>query len=209
MFLGLRELPYSAGVGVGGDAVVGELSCHPHRALPSGALADKFHEPRLLLVTHGEGFSGGVVAVFLHKLVHDSNGLPGRSRTLQRKVHEGEVVKPAVRVPELLPAVPSGFNDGDLLLVHEAHHPIGVLHLRDVVDLGVRSPALPDGNHLPGLMAPRTREAQRCGKPEAVAVVSAYHAAVHRSFLAHNEVGAGVGIRLEQDCGRNHCGQKG
>ena len=81
-------------------------------------------------------------------------------------------------------------------MVHEAHYIVGVVHLVDVLSFVHRPPSA-DGNLLLGGVLPRGRKEEGAGKTEAVAVVRTDDATVGRSFLADNEVGAGLGLQAD------------
>ena len=187
----LRELADAAGVGVGGDAVVGDAESYPYCTLSTLSLADDLHNPGLILVAHRERFAGGAVAVFLNQIVHHHDGFAGCCRTLQGDVHQGEIIEPALFVAEFLAAVPGGLHDGYLFLVHQTYHRIGVLCLRNIVGFGVGAPAT-QGNHFVLGVAARRGITQSPGKAEAVAVIGAYHAPVGGSLLSYYQVGAGI-----------------
>ena len=79
----LRELPDSAQVGMGADAVVGDAQGHPNGTFAAWALADDFHNPSLVGVTNGDGFAAAVVAVFFNEFGHALDGFAGSGRALQ------------------------------------------------------------------------------------------------------------------------------
>ena len=201
-FARLWELADAAGVGVGGNAIVRHAAGHPYGPFAAGALADDFHDPGLLLVADGEGFPGRAIPILPDQLVHDSDGLPGRGRTLQGQMHQREVVQVALRVHEFLPPVPGRLDDAQLLLVHLADDGVGIGRLRDVVKR-MGAPA-PDRDHFPGGMGAGPRIGQGRGIAESVTVVGADHASVHGSLFAHDQVGASLrrGREREQECGR-------
>ena len=99
-------------------------------------------------------------------------------------------------VLQLQAAVEGALHDGHLPFVHEAHYIVGVVHLVDVLSFVDWAPPV-DGNLLLGGVLPRGREEEGTGEAEAVAVVRTDDATVGRSFLADNEVGAGLGLQAE------------
>jgi len=182
------EAPDARGVGIGRDVALGDSPGDPHRTLAARAGAQHLHQPHLLGVCDGEGLAGGTVAVLCHQGGHHPDGLAGGAGALQRQLHEVPVVEQAVGVLQLLPAGGGGLRDGELVLVHQPHHGVGVGHLwddsthfaRPVLDLQVR----------PGLVV-RRPPAPEVGVEAAVAGVGDHHRAVRRRALRDQDVGAG------------------
>ena len=188
-------MPDAAGIGIGADGIVGDAHRHPHSPFAAGSLADQFHDPGLLLVADGKGFARGIVAVLLHEGVHHRNGFPRRRAPLQRQVHQREIVQVSFRIPQLLTAVPGRFHDGHLLFVHQAHHAVGVARFLGDEPFGRDRRPRPRPGHVDpftGRVEARGNIGQRRSETEAVAVVSAHNAPIGGSFLAHDQVGAGL-----------------
>ena len=193
-FLLLRELPNTAQVGVGGDAVVGDAQGHPYGAFASGTFAHHLHDPRLVGVADGDALAGGVVAVAFHQFGHAADGLAGRRGALKGQAHEAEVVEQAVGVLQFQASVKGALYDGHLPFVHESHHVISIFHLFDKLVVVRGTPAV-DGYLLAGGVAPGGGVEEGAREAEAVAVVGADDAPVGGGFLAHNQVGAGLGLK--------------
>ncbi len=132
--------------------------------------------------------------------MHHLDGFPGRRAALQGQVHQGEIVQGALGAGQFVPAAPGGFHDGDLQFVHQAHDPVGVVRLGDVMDGGLGTPAA-DGEHLARRVLSGRMPGKRLGEAEAVTVVGAHHTSVHGGQLAHDEVRAG-------ETGHRHEGQE-
>jgi hypothetical protein len=73
----LRERADPRVVGVGGDVAIGHLQGDPDRAFTSLALANHLHQPDLVGIGDGEGFTGGGVAVLGDERGHNGDGLAG------------------------------------------------------------------------------------------------------------------------------------
>ena len=161
----------------------------PYGALAVGPFAYDFHNPRFVGVAHGDALATAVVAILLDEGGHAADGLAGGGGALQRQPHEAEIVEQPVVVDQFKAAVEGGLDNGDLLLVHQSHHIVGVVHLCHIPAGMCGTPAV-DGYLFARGMAPCGTVEERAGEPEAVAVVAAHHAAVGRGLLAHNQVGA-------------------
>ena len=198
----LGELADTAGIGIGGNAVVRKAHGNPNGTLVIGTLADELHDPGLVLVAYGEGLAGVAVSIFLDKVMHNLDGLPGGSCALQSKVHELEVAKPALLVVQLLAAVPGCFYYSYLILVHKTGHIVGIFCLRNIIDCSIGAPSAAYCHHLARSMTARSRVVKICCKAKAVAVVSADDAAVYGSLLTHDKIGTSIGINAS--CKQEH-----
>ena len=143
---------------MGADGAVRNAEGHPHdtlvrihAVLDAGSLADKFHDPGLVLVGDGEGLAFGGVTVFVRQVHDDGNGFPGRRSALQGDVDEGAVVDAAAAVHQFLTAAPGGLRDNDLLFVHIAHSLPGMGHLFNLSEILSAVPVidLEQGTRLP------------------------------------------------------------
>ena len=190
---GLREGADAAVVGVGRDAVVGDAHRHPDSAFPAGAFPDEIHHPGLFLIADREGFSALEVAVLIGQPSHLQDGVPGRCTALQSQLHQVVVAQDAFGVHQFFPASEGGFQDGELVLVHIAHHTIGIGDLVYVATHLSPVPEMADSNLLAGLMGSRGRACKPAGMAESVAVIGADDRTVGRCLLSHNHVGAGLG----------------
>ena len=199
--LHLRELLDATGVGIGADAVVRHAERNPYHALATFALANKLHDPGLLLVTNHEILAGLAVTVLLGQLVNHGNGLAGRFAALQGQFHKVIITQPAFRIAEFVPSAPGGFHNGNLVFVHEARHIVGVGSLgNEVFATAHGAEEAPDGYHFPFRMGSGSIMGQGGYKAEAVGIVRADDASVHGSLLSNNEVGACIR--------RKHAGEK-
>ena len=148
----LRELPDTAQIGMGADAVVGDAQGNPDGSFPPLPFADDLHNPRLVGVANGDALATAVVTVLLHQLGHALDGLAGVGGALQGEPHQREVVEQPLAVLEFQPSVEGGLHDGQLLLVHQADHVVSVLDLLHELPFVRGSPPV-DGDLLAGGMA--------------------------------------------------------
>ena len=187
------DLAYAGLVGVAGDGLVGDADGDPDGAL-LGALADHLHDPDLVGVGDGEALAGGGVAVLVHQVGHDVDGLAGGPGALQGDVDERAVVDdaPAGGVDELGQAAPGGLGDDELVLVHVAHHIISMCHFGDLAHVLAGIP-VDDLAHGAGLVVGGGLVVEGAVEGVRVGGVGDHGGAVLGGLLAGYEVGAGVG----------------
>ena len=113
------------------DTVVGHAGSNPYGTLAPGSLADKVHYPHFVGVANREGLTAGGIAVFGYEGGHAVNRLAGSLAALQRDVDKAAVVY-SDGVFQLVATAPCSLANGELVLVHIAHHSVGVRHLRDL-----------------------------------------------------------------------------
>ena len=89
----------------------------PYTANLVGAFAEDFKVPYFLRVGNGQTFARIAVAVFLHQLTHEQNGIAGRGAALQ--CHAGQFFnhEHSFRVPQSIPSADGRFSHGQLLLI--------------------------------------------------------------------------------------------
>ena len=111
------NLGYSRLIGVSADMSVGNAFGHPNGSfvqilslfVVTGSFGHDFHYPGLVGIGNGKRFSGRRVAVFLHQLINDGNGLAGGFGPLQSHKHQGAVIHNGCRIRKFRPASESGF----------------------------------------------------------------------------------------------------
>ena len=62
-------------VGMSRDTIIGHADSHPYGTAHTGSLANHLHNPYLVGVGNGEGFSTTVIAIFLHQFRHHLDSL--------------------------------------------------------------------------------------------------------------------------------------
>ena len=188
------ELMDAAVVGMGGDAVVGHAHGHPDGSAHAGAFAYHLHNPHFVGIGDGEGLTAAVIAVFLHQLGHDLDGLAGVARALEGEVDEAAIVDDAQRVNQLGASAEGGLADGQLEFVHVADDAVRLAGLFNLAQVLACVP-LVDVNHRPLRIDPGGIVVQLAEQPVGVGRIRHDGGAVRRSVLAHNQVGAGGGVR--------------
>ena len=142
------ELVDAAVVGMGGNAVVGHAHGHPDGSAHAGTFAYHLHNPHFIGVGDGEGLTAAVIAIFLHQLSHDLDGLAGVARALEGEVDEAAVVDDAQRVDQLGASAEGGLADGQLKFVHVADDAVRLAGLFNLAQVLACVP-LVDVNHRP------------------------------------------------------------
>ena len=202
------ELADATEVGMGTDAVVGDAEGNPYSTFAVGSLADDFHNPGFIGVADGDALATAVVAIFLDQVGHAADGFACRGRPLQGQTHETEIVEQTIVVLQFETTIESGFDNGDLFLIHQADNIVGVFNLLDVLSFVRGSPTM-NGYLLPfGMATGRTVE-QRAGKAETIAIVGTHDTAIAGGFFTHNEIGAGkcrlvFKYKEQKDCQRDY-----
>ncbi len=176
-------------VGMCGNAVVRNARCHPYGTFLARTFANQIHNPNLIGVAYGERLAARRIAVFSHQRRHARNRLTGSLATLQRDVNQASVVD-AHSVLQLCATAPCGLADGQLMLIHIAHHRIGVAHLRDTAQRASRVPVAHLAHRTLGVIC-RGAEMEKSVQRVTVGCIRNHRAAVHRSVLADQKVGAG------------------
>ena len=189
-------------VGVSADVAVGDAAGHPYGAVAPAfdhlalgvkhllALADELHNPGLLGINDGEGLALGGVAVGVHQLGNDLDGLAGVLGALQGNVNQGAVVDHPLALFQFLDAAVGGLADGQLPLVHVADNRVGVRHLRDLAEQLARVP-LDDIHHRAGGIVLGRAVVKFTVKLVRVGGVGDEAGTVPAGAFRDNEVGAG------------------
>ncbi len=127
-----------------------------------------------------------MVAVVLHEIGHDLDGLAGRACAFERHVDERTVVHDARGVGEFLASAPCTLGDGQTMFVHIAYGGVGLGHLRDVAEIlsGVPLDYLA---HFAGRMLAAGTVIKLAIERMAVGGVCHKHRTVGRGLLARDE----------------------
>ena len=203
------EASDAALVGVTTDGLVGNSASHPHhtflRLLAVGTTALHLQYPSLVGVADGECLTLGIVAILFYQRRHDANGLAGCFRALQTDVDERTVVDESRGVYHLLTTAIGGLANGDLPLVDVAHHIVGLSSFGNLAQILVGVPLVYLA-HVALLMLGSRIVCQVHEGTIGVGIVGTDDRAVHRGFLADNEIGAGQGIRCSHErCRKKNC----
>ena len=189
-------------VGMAADVAFGHAARHPHGALLA-ALAGDLEDPHLVGVGQRETLAAVGIAVGAHQLVHHLDGLAAVAGTLQGDVDEVAVVDAlGVALVQGGDAAPGGLADGQLVLVDEAHHLVGVRRLR-YLDLEPQRTVVVEAQHLAGLVVGGGTVAQLPVARVAVGGIGDEGAAVGAGAARHDEVGAGHGAACDRSAVTN------
>ena len=202
----LREGGDACLVGVCADVAFRHTACHPHGAFLL-SLAGNLEEPHLVGVAEGEGLAPVGIAVGVHKVGHDADGLAAVAGALQGEVDEVSVVNAlGVALAEGLDAAPGGLAHGKLVLVDETHYAVGAGGLRDV-NLVLEAAVVVEAEHLARGMDAAGVETQLAVARVAVRSVGDHGAAVGGGSAGDEDVGACLALPHGQ--GKQQQGEEG
>ena len=113
------------------DTIIGDADCYPDCPFTTGTFTDHLHDPSLVLISDRESLTSTVIAILSHQVCHHLNGFTSGLRTLQGNVNQATIIHDTRRITQLTTAAKRTLGDGQLMLVHIAHHVIGTFHLSD------------------------------------------------------------------------------
>ena len=216
----LGELGDAGLVGVTADVAVGNAACHPNGTVfififqflgevslyGFGAFADELKNPHLVGVADAEALALAVVGIGAQETGKGENGLTGIAGTLEGEVDKAAVINTAFNlVRQLFATAVGGLADGQLALVHVAHHAVGVSHLRNL-DEGRAAVPIDNLEHRASGIVGGATVVELTVERVAVGGVGDHGAAILGGTFGEKEIGAGIGgIGEKHRCSEKSC----
>ena len=196
-------------VGRDADMLVGYALGSPDGADLVLAAAHDLKLPDLVFVGNGYALALVAIAVLLHQVANQADGVAGVVAAFKDDAHKFLDIEHAILVDQAFGTAESSFSDGQLLLIHagvgSVEVGVGVCHLRDGAHLAqtggvgaVRGMHRAFVDFLHGLgVVVLSRLHGHPSAVNAVASVRGDDAAVHRGFLANHDAGAVLSVARE------------
>ena len=181
-----RNLLNARLIGMCCNAIVWNTDSYPNCTFVANPFTDHFHDPSLVLIRNGKGFSTTIIAIFFHQICHDLNGLSSSLRTLQRHIDQTSIIHDASRIDQFMPSSKRTLRNGQLMFIHISHYRISMCHLWNLSQWFTRVP-LDNVKHRSGCPVSRWPTVQFTIQTVRIGCITDHHRTIYRRLLSYQQ----------------------